>query len=146
MRQASQGTRFQVSMAVKKNPLPRNVPPPDIDPWRVVSDFAPYLRIAHQIPGRVRLKLDAAALNVPALREVGGERLKTALGSICGVHDISLNLLARSCVVTYDNGTIPDAAWSDLLAGRRTPAAATLLDLLAAAAVPPHTTRKEKTS
>jgi hypothetical protein len=103
---------------------------PALDPWRVVSDFAPYLRIAHQIPGRVRLKLDAAALDVPALREVGGERLKAALGSIRGVHDISLNLLARSCVVAYDNGTIPDAAWPDLLAGRQTAAAATLVGIL----------------
>jgi hypothetical protein len=103
---------------------------PALDPWRVVSDFAPYLRIAHQIPGRVRLKLDAAALDVPTLREVGGERLKTALGSLRGVHDISLNLLARSCVVSYDNGTIPDAAWPDLLAARRTDAAATLIGIL----------------
>lgn len=103
---------------------------PALDPWRVVADFAPYLRIAHQIPGRVRLKLDAAALDVPALREVGGERLKTALGSVRGVHDIALNLLARSCVVAYDNGTIPDAAWPDLLAARRTDAAATLIGIL----------------
>ena len=136
-------------MADSKSSSSRTTHSPDIDPWRAVADFAPYLRIAHQIPGRVRLKLDAAALDMPALREVSGERLKTALASVRGVHDIALNLLARSCVVAYDNGTIPDAAWPDLLAGRRTPAAATLLDLLAAAASPRATRatrRKEKTS
>lgn len=104
--------------------------PPGPDPWQVVTLFTPYLRIAHQIAGRVRLKLDAAALDVPVLREVGGERLKTALGSVRGVHDIQLNLLARSCVVEYDNGTIPDAAWPDLLAERRTDAAAALIGIL----------------
>ncbi len=105
-----------------------------INPWQVVSTFAPYLRIAHQISGRVRLKLDPAALDEPALRALGSDRLKQALGTVRGVQDISLNLLARSCVVAYDATTIPDAAWPDLLAARQTPAAATLLGLLTSAA------------
>jgi len=108
-----------------------------IDPRQVVSDFAPYLRIAHQIGGRVRLKLDAAALDEPALRAVGGARLKQALASIRGVHDIQFNLLACSCVVAYDSATIPDTAWPDLLAGRQTSAANTLLGLFATAAASP---------
>jgi len=105
-----------------------------INPWQVVSTFAPYLRIAHQISGRVRLTLDPAALDDPSLREVSGDRLQQALGAVHGVQDISLNLLARSCVVAYDATTIPDAAWPDLLAGRQTPAAAILLGLLTSVA------------
>jgi predicted secreted protein len=101
-----------------------------LDPWRVVSACAPYLRIAHQIAGRVRLKLDAAALDDAALRRAGADRLHQAIDSIRGVRHIQLNLLARSCVVEYDNGTIPDAAWPDLLAGRHTAAAATLVGIL----------------
>lgn len=103
---------------------------PEIDPWRVVSAFAPYLRIAHQIGGRVRLKLDPAALDEDAVRGLGAERLRQAIGSVRGVRRIQLNLLARSCVVEYDNGTIPDAAWPDLLAGRQTAAAAALVGVL----------------
>lgn len=101
-----------------------------IDPWQVVSAFAPYLRIAHHISGRVRLKLDPAALDAPALRELGSDRLEQALGTVRGVQDISVNLLARSCTVAYDASTIPDAAWPDLLAGRQTPAAAVLMGVL----------------
>lgn len=101
-----------------------------VDPWQVMAACAPYLRIAHQISGRVRLKLDAAIFDEPAWRVAGGGRLKSALAGIRGVHGISLNLLARSCVVEYDSKTIPDAAWPDLLAGRRTGAAAVLMAIL----------------
>lgn len=117
-----------IMAAHKKNP--HSDPLPDLDPWQVVSIYAPYLRIAHQIDGRVRLKLDVAAFNEPALKQYGGDRLKAALAGIRGVQDISLNLLARSCVVAYDAITIPDAAWPDLLAGRQSDAAATLIGIL----------------
>lgn len=117
-------------MAAKKNLTDSTSALNGIDPFQVVADFAPYLRIAHQIDGRVRLKLDPAALDAPALKQFGGDRLKAALAGIRGVREISLNLLARSCVVAYDNATIPDPAWPDLLAGRRTDAAATLVGIL----------------
>lgn len=108
----------------------------DLDPWRVAAAFVPGLRIAHQIAGRVRLKLDADAAS---LRAIDAARLRQSLGALRGVQ---FNWLARSCVVEYDTRIIADAAWSDLLAGRRTAAAAVLLDLL-----PTHhaTPRKEKT-
>jgi len=104
--------------------------PAAIDPWQVVSTYAPYLTIAHQISGRVRLKLAMAALDQPGVRELGGERLQAALAGIRGVYDISVNLLARSCVVQYDPAIIPDAAWPDLLAGRQSKAATTLISIL----------------
>lgn len=103
---------------------------PDIDPWRVVAGFSPYLSIAHQVGGRVRLKIDTAALDDPKLNGLGADRLRGALSSVRGVHAISLNLLARSCVVEYDNAVIPDAAWPDLLAGRKSDAAAALVGIL----------------
>lgn len=114
------------------------------DPWRVVSSYASHLRIAHQIAGRVRFKLAAAALDDPQVRALDGERLKDALATVSGVREISINLLARSCTVAYDNATIPDAAWPDLLAGHRTPAAAALLGLLAAAAASHRPTRRKE--
>jgi len=104
------------------------------DARRVIAEITPYLRIAHQVRGRVRLKLADAALRAPTLRNGVGERLRQLLGELPGVHGIALNALARSCVVEYDNAVIPDAAWPDLLGGRPTVAAETLLDLLAGVA------------
>jgi len=104
------------------------------DAQRVIAEIAPYLRIAHQARGRVRLKLADAALCAPALRNGAGERLRQLLGELPGVRGIAINTLARSCVVEYDNTVIPDAAWPDLLGGRPTAAAETLLDLLAGVA------------
>ena len=136
-------------MATKKLQSAIHPKLPAVDPWQVVSTFAPYLRIAHHIGGRVRLKLAAAALDEPALKAFGSDRLKDALTSIRGVQGISLNLLARSCLVEYDNSTIPDAAWPDLLAQRQSAAATKLLDRLAAAATAANTSPcpspKEKT-
>jgi len=100
-------------------------------------EICPYLRIAHHINGRVRLKFDAAALDFPALRAGGGERLRHLFATLPGVRGFSLNPLALSCVVEYDSAIIPDTAWPDLLAGRRSPAGETLLALLADAATLP---------
>jgi hypothetical protein len=123
--------------------------PTNIDPWQVAATFAAYLRIAHHIAGRVRLKLVDGALDAPQVRALDHNRLKAAFAGMPGVRDMQINLLARSCTVAYDNAAIPDTAWPDLLAGRRTLAAATLLDLLAAAAssrTTRTTRRKEKTT
>ncbi len=119
-----------MAMAAKQ-PLPFKPDAlPDVDPWQVVSDFSSYLRIAHQIGGRVRFKVDTSALDDPALNGLGSAGLRAALGSVRGVQAISVNLLARSCVVEYDNAVIPDAAWPDLLAGRKTAAATVLVGIL----------------
>lgn len=101
------------------------------DARRLISEITPYLRIAHQVGGRVRLKLADDALRVPALHRGAGERLRQLLGELPGVRGITLNALACSCVVEYDNAVIPDGAWPDLLDGRPTAAAETLLGLLA---------------
>lgn len=100
------------------------------DAWRIVERLAPALRIAHQIPGRIRLKLaaDTLAAHPLAAGEVG--RLDAILRGTRGIRRVQLNLLARSCVVEYDPGVIPDTAWPDLLAGRHTAAAAVLAGIL----------------
>lgn len=93
----------------------------------LVAGFASRLRIAHQISGRVRIKI-APALDTAALGQ--GASLGKILALLPGVRGIQLNPLARSCVVEYDHRAIPDAAWPDLLAGRSSAAAQVLLDLL----------------
>lgn len=131
MWQASQGDIPVAIMAATKMTSPAfQSPATDPDPWQVVSTYAPYMGIAHQISGRVRLKLDTAALDMPELKQFGADRLKAALGTVRGVRAITLNLLARSCVIEYDRSVIPDAAWPDLLARRPTDAARTLIGIL----------------
>lgn len=88
--------------------------------------------IAHQMPGRVRLKLDAGA---KALRRIGTsgigpEHFGRALEAVAGIRRVHLNKLARSVTIEYDNRAIPDVAWPDLLAGRASPEATGLLNRL----------------
>ncbi len=100
------------------------------DAWRVIRRLAPHLHIAHQIAGRIRVKLDGAAVDDETMRAVGLERLRAAAKGLRGVQEIQFNALARSCVVEYDNRVIPDAAWPDLLGERDSPAAAALIALM----------------
>lgn len=88
-----------------------------------LATLTPGIRIAHQIGGRVRLKLDGSVnMTVPGDTVDLGQILKV----LPGVRDIHINLLARSCVIEYDSTVISDAAWPDLLAGRATQAALSL--------------------
>lgn len=114
-------------MADRTSPAPRDT---DADVWRLVDRLAPHLRIAHHISGRIRLKLDAAALVDRGLPAGTAGKLDALLTGLRGIRRVELNLLARSCVVEYDVAVIPDAAWPDLLGKRDTPAAAALIAVL----------------
>ncbi len=117
-------------MATRTPPVPSRSGTRPLDAARLVADLRPHVRIVHQIPGRVRLRL-AAALDTAAWRAGGDDGLRACLAALPGVRAIGFNALARSCVVEYDPALIPDAAWPDLLAGRASPAASTLAGLLA---------------
>ena len=99
----------------------------------LLARFVPHVRIAHHIPGRVRLRLGAAALKEAGVSAAGlplkGELAGDAL-ALPGVRRVGWNLLAHSCTVEYDTARIAPAAWPELLAGRDTPAAAALRALL----------------
>ncbi|HLA36265.1 MAG TPA: cation transporter [Rhodocyclaceae bacterium] len=101
------------------------------DPFDFVTPYAPHIRIAHQIPGRVRFKFDAIVLDDPQLKRLDPASVQNALAGLHGVKSIHLNPLARSCVVEYDSDVIPDSAWSDALAGRRTTSAEILSNIAA---------------
>lgn len=96
-----------------------------------VQTFARLLRIAHHIPGRVRLKLaaEAGADLGAAVTEV--KAFIGAVTSIPGIRAVSLNPLARSCVVEYDPARIPPAAWADLIGGTPSAAAQALAEAIA---------------
>lgn len=102
-------------------------------PHALLGELTGRLRIAHHLPGRVRLKLDVE-LSATQERAIGDARqLLGALGDIPGIRAVNLNLLARSCTVEYDPARIPPAAWEQLVAGTTGDAGATLRTALAAA-------------
>ncbi len=103
-----------------------------MDDFERLSGLIPRVRIAHQIPGRIRLKLTG-----PVSEHSVGHfkayflRFSDALDDIPGIRSVRINVLARSCTVEYDPGSIPDGAWSDLLAGARSERALSLVARLA---------------
>ncbi|MGC8854903.1 MAG: hypothetical protein ACP5OY_08345 [Halothiobacillaceae bacterium] len=90
------------------------------------------LRLVHQVPGRVRIKLLDAMPYASAPSEYGLV-LERSLAQLPGMRALRLNPLARSCTLEYDPEVIPDAAWPDLIHGRATPQARQLMTLLASA-------------
>ena len=104
----------------------------DTPPAALLAHFAPHLKIAHQLPGRVRLKLGMKVLGgikFSAL-ESSADAFAAVLKQIRGVRAINWNLMARSCTVEYDPAVIPDDAWPDLLAGADSAAAQALHAIL----------------
>ncbi|MDR1529550.1 MAG: heavy-metal-associated domain-containing protein [Burkholderiales bacterium] len=105
-------------------------------PTNFAHHLACAVRIAHHISGRVRLKLiDDSHLRASEKLDVKtiGKNLPyimRQLENILGIRSITVNLLARSCVVEYDVNLIPDSAWTDLLSEKNSPEARTLLDAL----------------
>jgi hypothetical protein len=83
------------------------------------------LFLAHQISGRVRLKLAAGDLS--SLKEViDAKRLIAAIEAVPGVKQTQANLLARSLTIHYAPSLIPDSAWQDLADNQPSPAALAL--------------------
>lgn len=62
-----------------------------------IKDILPYIRIAHHIPGRIRLKLDMKGLKKLPLSELNGK-----LKGIKGIENIRINPLARSVIIYYN--------------------------------------------
>lgn len=88
------------------------------------------LRIAHHIPGRVRLKLDATAGADLAAAAGDIAALNRALSAVPAIRSVSVNRLALSCTIEYDPAAIPPSAWPDLLEGKASAGADTLLRLV----------------
>jgi hypothetical protein len=112
-----------------------NAPTPvsPLDEMHPLLRFATLLRIAHHIPGRVRLKL--AVENGSGLIDAAeAKRFIRSVTGVPGIRAVSLNPLALSCVVEYDPALISPSVWNDLVAGTRSAAAEALLQAIAAAA------------
>ncbi|AVT76380.1 hypothetical protein RPPS3_23170 [Rhodopseudomonas palustris] len=88
--------------------------------------FTHHLEIAHHLPGRIRLKLKVPLDGELIAMADEAKRFGKALAKMDGIRSISLNPLARSCVVEYDPHGIPPAAWRDFVSGDVTPEGETL--------------------
>jgi hypothetical protein len=106
--------------AALENPMPD---------FEELLGFLDDVRIAHHIRGRIRLKLELSAVSVEVPR-VPARAFQSVLDRTPGIASVQVNLLARSCTVHYDPAQIPAQAWSDLLGGVASDAAATLERIL----------------
>lgn len=88
------------------------------------------LRIAHHIPGRVRLKLEDASAAGVSQALAGAQAFVRTLDAAQGIRSINLNVLARSCTVEYDPARIPPAAWGHVIEGVDSPEASILVGIL----------------
>lgn len=88
--------------------------------------FAQQLQIAHHIPGRIRLKLSGPLSSEMIALADEAKRFRKVLAGIGSIRSISLNPVARSCVVDYDPQAIAPSAWSGLVSGATTPESETL--------------------
>lgn len=101
--------------------------------FEVIGGFLRHVRIAHDIPGRIRFKLlDVALTDEGRALLAQARQFEHALDGIPGVKSIQVNLLARSCTIEYDKSTIPQVVWQDLLNGKNSPSAESLLRVLRA--------------
>jgi hypothetical protein len=101
--------------------------------------FSGALQIVHHIPGRIRLKL--APRDLP--HDLAGvidkaKRLGETLTNTSAVRSVTLNPLARSCVVEYDPQSIPPSAWTELINGTLSVSTERLLRGLAGAQARPE--------
>lgn len=102
---------------------------PTTTPPRLI-DIVSRLRIAHHIPGRIRLALNAAA-SAGAVKSVAeAQGLMNAFATRPGIRRVNLNVMARSCTVEYDATRIPPAAWEHVIAGVDSPEAGALVAIL----------------
>ncbi len=101
--------------------IPSGAPPPcgampmtqvDLGPFLAVRR---HLRIAHHIPGRIRLRAGPAI--VKDLGAVNSKALDRILRALDGIKDVRVNPTAGSMVVEYRPDTIKPDWWETLILG-----------------------------
>lgn len=91
----------------------------NINVERVVQGLlliAPYVKIVHHIPGRVRLKFSISGLDT--LQEAD---MENTVGSIPGILDIRVNPYAMSAVIEYEQEQLPYHLWVNVGQLRKNP-------------------------
>ncbi|MCW2306958.1 heavy-metal-associated domain-containing protein [Rhodobium gokarnense] len=81
--------------------------------WRI----RPMLRIAHHIPGRIRLSVSLKALASGPKLSAG--TVEALLARLEGITAVRINRAAGSATVTYDPKTFPPDLWSKIVTADR---------------------------
>ena len=84
---------------------------------RLLLEMRRHLRIAHHIPGRLRVRAGIGLLEVA--RKWRGRRFGPgeAIRLIHGIRNVRVNSAAGSAVIEYDAARVPPEAWHRLLDG-----------------------------
>jgi hypothetical protein len=85
---------------------------PDLTPF---LSLRRHLKIAHHIPGRIRLRVGADV--VKDLGKVDPRVFDRILGAIDGIEDVRINPAAGSVVVRYSTSRIQASWWETLVKG-----------------------------
>ena len=113
------------------------LPDPDMDPVLAVGTALTdeilarrhNLAIVHHVPGRLRLRLRAAAV-ADGTAAALVKALEAALSRLPGIRGVRLSPPTLSAVVEYDPARLPPEAWRRLLTGTDAEARAALSVLI----------------
>ncbi len=88
--------------------------------------IASNIKIAHHIPGRIRLKASLSGLN--SVQEID---IKKIVGSIPGILSVRINPFGMSAIIEYDQEQLPCDLWVSLgEVGKRPEIAARVVERL----------------
>lgn len=82
---------------------------------QAIFDLRRFLRIAHHVSGRVRLRLDPRALDL--LPGVSQAALVFPFSRLDGIRDVRVNVAAFSVAIHYDPAVIAPGWWETLVRG-----------------------------
>ena len=88
-----------------------------------------HLRIAHHIPGRIRLRINATAFRAAAA-QLDRKVMDRILGAVDGISDLRVNAAAGSITISYLPRRLEPTTWEALLQGPADEASALLDELL----------------
>ena len=97
-------------------------------------DLRRHLKIAHHIPGRIRLRVGASVFK--DLGKIDTGVFDKILGAIDGIHDVRVNAAAGSVVIAYIPTVIQSSWWETLLKADNDTAISLLQRLLDAELAP----------
>ncbi|MBM9538705.1 heavy-metal-associated domain-containing protein [Desulfobulbus alkaliphilus] len=83
-------------------------------------DHMLYLRIAHHVEGRIRIK--ASWNGAKKLNQTREGDIETIIAAIPGIKDYRINKQALSVVITYDPRVFPHVLWEEVAALGQYPA------------------------
>jgi hypothetical protein len=76
---------------------------------RTLLDIVPHLKIAHHIPGRIRLRISSSGIE-----SLQGVDLGDHVNQIPGILSVRVNPLALSAIVEYDPERLDPELWEAL--------------------------------